>query len=416
MTKKQFCIRFFLILITLSFVFLNHCGESFAELKSKDLPNRKGVKIGEIILHGAFKTQEELESNIFLTSKHSKDKFDAITMLGPSCGIEIPLRDNSISLDYDMGIYLYGKYPDQNHIDHRVRGLAEINWTDYNITAEDVYRIYTDRAADEDSNRVKRYVNTFRTGIAAQFDQLGFDLGYNNNIDAYGSAKDLIYESMTYEDKDNVTNMIDAAVSYRFMPKTSIFFEMDLGRIHYYNSSLSPDSYFIETVVGLKGRPTNKITANIKGGFKYQHYDKAEIINDKAYIGPVIKGGLSFTVTPRDILTLELERGIYESLYKNMNYYTLNLAALKYTHKFNNKISLVPFGAYQLNQYPGASMEGDEIGRRYDNFFYGGCALRYDVKEWLSAEAKYEYKQKVSKFSTYDYVDNIVTINGTAGF
>ncbi len=387
---------------------------ALAQLENKDLPNRGGIKLGDIILHGAFKTSEELETNIFL-AEHG-EKFDAITVLNPSAGVEIPFRDNKLSIDYDAGIFLYGTYHTENHIDHRARALAEVNFTDYKIKVNDIYRDFTDRAIDENSRRIERKINNLRAGLSAQFDQLGFDVGYTNFIEVYGQKDDIIFQSITYEDRDRMSHVVDGTVSYRVFPKTSLFMEGDLGLVHYYNSSLPPDSYFIETVVGIKGRPTNKILANIKGGFRYQHYDKSDVISDKPFMGPVISGGLEFLATKDDTLNLGLERRIFESTYQNINYYNINLASLKYTHKFNKKISVSPFGYYQLNLYPTATVESGVTDKRYDNIFGGGCTLRYDIRKWASAEAKYEYTQRDSRFSIYDYIDNRIIFSGTVGF
>ncbi|MFH0764614.1 MAG: outer membrane beta-barrel protein, partial [Candidatus Omnitrophota bacterium] len=388
-------------------------GAAFAQFDNPDLPDREGVKIGDVIVHGAFKTTEELETNIYLAN--TKEKFDAITILNPSAGIEIPLQQNRISIDYDAAVFLYGTYQTENHVDQRARALAEINLTDYKIKVEDVLRDYTDRAADENSRRVARFNNKLRAGVSTQLNRLGFDVGYTNIIDAYGSKDDLIYQSIAYGDRDRVYNIVDMSVSYRFWPKTFLFLETDLGFIHYYNSSIPPDSWYIEPTVGIKGRPTNKILADAKAGFRYQGYDKSEIYNDKDFVGFVAEGGLDYFLTKDDTLNFGVKRGIYESLYQNMNYYIANILSLEVTHKFTKKFSCRAFGSYQFNSYPGQTVESGLYAKRYDNFYIGGASVRYDVRKWLSLEGKYEYEQRSSRFYTYDYVDNRIFFSGTGG-
>lgn len=384
-------------------------------LDNPGLPKRTGFKIGDrILLHGAMKAQEELETNIFLTK--SKEKFDAITLLNPSVGIEIPIERNKLSFDYDAGIYLYGRHTDQNHIDHRARGLAEINLTDYKVTIKDVFRNYTDRAADENSVRVARKINVGRAGVAAEFGKLGFDAGYTNIWEAYGSRDDRIYQQVTYKDRDRMTNVFDGALAYRILPKTQILLQSNLGFVHYYNSSIPPDSWFLEALGGLRGRLTNKVIVNGNLGLRYQSYDKSGVYHDKYFFGPVARGGLDFAATKDDLINFSYEMTVFESLYANMNYYDSNLMSLRWTHKFNDKMSLGTYGSYQLSLYPSSTTEGDETGKRYDNVFVAGLKYRYDIRKWLSTEMGYEYARKISKFSTFDYVDNRIFINGTAGF
>src|SRR3989338_3879369 len=62
------------------------------ELRNANLPKREGIKVGPMIAHGAMKAAEQLDTNIFLSN--SDRKFDAITVLSPSVGLELPLREN----------------------------------------------------------------------------------------------------------------------------------------------------------------------------------------------------------------------------------------------------------------------------------------------------------------------------------
>jgi len=389
-------------------------GVAFSQLTNPDLPERDGVKLFERAkLHAALSTEEQLETNIFLAN--TDRKFDGITVLNPSVGIDVPFWDNSLSIDYNTGVYMYNTYHSQNHVDHRVRGLAEINLSDYKITLNDVFRKFTDRAADESSNRVTRSINKGRVGVEAQFERLGFDAGYTNKLEIY-DTNDPVFGPLTYEDRNHDDNIFDFSIIYRFLPKTSFIIENDLGFIHYYNSSQVPGSWFDETLFGIKGEWFARMTLNFKAGFRYQSYDSSDIISDKDYIGPVFRGGFDYNISERDILAFEAEKSVYESIYANMNYYDLNQVGFKYTHKFNDKVSANVLGSYQINLYPSETIENGITAKRYDNYFEGGAGIRYDIRKWVSVEAKYEYKQRLSRFDVFDYVDNVVTLRGTVGF
>lgn len=384
------------------------------ELTNPDLPNRKGVEISDVVtVHAAAKAVEVLDTNVFLSD--SDTKFDAVTVLSPSFGVEIPFRDNTISADYEMSSYLYGTWNSQNHIDHQIRGLVDLNLTDYKITVKDNFRAFTDRAADENSLRLRRTYNAMRAGVAAEFERLGFDVGYTNRLEMYGS-KDLAVASLTYEDKDRLINAVDLTVSYRFLPKTWFLVENDLGFVHYYNSSQVPGSWYDETLAGFKGEWFSKLDLDFKAGLRFQIYDNSDIIADKSYVGAVMRGGFNYHPTPRDTASLRLEKTIYESTYSTMNYYDMNQVGVTYRHTFTDKLSADLFGAYQLSLYPSATTENGSTGKRYDNFLTGGASVRYDMRKWASFEIRYEYRQKISKFDIYDYIDNATTFRGTVGF
>jgi hypothetical protein len=155
---------------------------------------------------------------------------------------------------------------------------------------------------------------------------------------------------------------------------------------------------------------------NFHAGFKCQTYDSSDIITDKAFVGFVAKGGLDYFITDDDDIILSLERDVYDSIYQNMSYYTLNFAGLRWAHRFSDKISASVYGSFQYNIYPSQSTENGTTATRYDNDLGFGASLRYDIRKWASVEAKYDFRQRICKFDTFDYIDNQITLNGTVGF
>lgn len=402
-------------LICIAAVLFLLSGKSYAQLTDSDLPDRTGFKtINNVTLHGAFKTQEQIDTNIFL--QNTDRKIDSITILSPLAGIEIPSHNANLSADYQADIFEYGLHHEEDHVDQRLRGLAEMVFAEfYKITVKDTFRIFTDRASNEDSLRLKQEVNNVRGGVSAEFNRLMLEAGYTNRIEMYDST-DPFLGGLTYEDKDRDSNIIDTSVSYKFWPKTAAVLENDLGFIHYFNSSQVPDSYYDEVLFGFKGEWFAKGNINFKAGFKYQDYQKSNVINDKNYIGPVMRGGFDYTPRPNDALVFEFDREIYESLYANMNYYTANFFGFNWRHNFTPKVYSNIFASYQLHLYPSETTQNGETAKRFDNYYQAGASLRYDVRKWMSLEAKYEYVNRISRFDIFDYVDHQMTVSGTVGF
>ncbi|MFA5146603.1 MAG: outer membrane beta-barrel protein [Candidatus Omnitrophota bacterium] len=401
--------------LVISFLFSYSCGPSYAALLNKDLPQREGVKLGSsnMIFHSAFSQEEQYDSNVYLTD--SDLRYDLVSIMNPSLGIEIPFRDNSISADYDCNMVFFGHQVEQDHIDHRVRGLIDINLTDYKIEVKDMFRHFTDRSGSENTARLKRDTNDLDAEISAEFERFGFRAGYSNSIEDYLTT-DISFDPLTYEDRSTMRHDVMGELSYRFMPKTLFLLETDLGYVDYYNCSLVPNSWYTETVAGIKGEWFSRANVNFKAGFRYQHYESSDLIDDKPYIGPVLRGGFDYYITEDDTLGVRAERTIYESTYDKMNYYNVNLIGFDYTHKFSDKLSVSAAGFYQINLYPSETTENGKTGKRYDNFFGGSCGVRYDVRKWVSVEARYEYNQRISRFDTFDYADNLISLRGTVGF
>jgi hypothetical protein len=390
------------------------CNPAYAQLTNPDLPDREGVKIlNNSRFHGAFKTTENIETNIFYAN--TDRKIDSITVLTPSAGIDIPIHNGNISADYQAEIFEYGVWHVENHTDQRLRGLAEMEFGEFKVTLNDIMRIFTLRALNEVSARVRQQTNDARVGVARTFNRLMIDAGYQNKLETYQSDDPTI-GNVTYRDRERDVHIVDTTVSYRFWPKTSALLENDFGYIHYYNSSQVPDSFYDEVLVGFKGEWFSKANVNYRAGLKWQNYDSSDVINDKGYVGAVMRGGFDYSPTDRDTLVFEFDRELYESTYANMNYYVANLFGFNWQHNFTPKVYSNFSASYQLHQYPSESTDNNETRKRQDNYFQFGAGLKYDVRKWMSLEVKYSYVNRASNFDIYDYVDNVVSFSGTIGF
>ena len=59
---------------------------------NKDLPYREGLEFDHFTVHAALKSSVDMETNIFWSD--TSEKYDVITNLTPSVGIEIPVGDD----------------------------------------------------------------------------------------------------------------------------------------------------------------------------------------------------------------------------------------------------------------------------------------------------------------------------------
>jgi hypothetical protein len=383
-----------------------------AQIVNPALPERGGMKIAEVKAHAALTTSAKYDSNIFLSP--SDEKSDLIMQMNPSVGVELPLRDNSLALEYNAFINEYARHDKENHVDHALEALGKIALTDYTISVSDMFQRFTNNRNNETSVRLRQMTNKARVGVISQFDQLGFDVGYSHEVSRYLSDAPF-FGALVYKDRDSVTHAIDATVSYRFWPKTSVLLETDAGLINY-DSTLSPDARFIQVLTGLKGDLHENLSLNVKAGVKHQAYDSSALLNDKSFTGMVVKGGADYSLSADDKLSLVLERGLYESIYQNMNYYTLNQIGLDYKHDFTRKLSGGLSGAYQVNDYPTQSTEGAETKKRSDGQLRLGSRLTYNIRKWVAVGLDYAYTQRDSNFSIYGYKDHQIMLKMTIGF
>jgi hypothetical protein len=247
------------------------------------------------------------------------------------------------------------------------------------------------------------------------FNRFFFSFGYRNDLEDFLS-NELIYGPLTYRDRSYIENTFYLAANYRISTKTYLIWENDYGFINYYRNDTPPNSYYLESLVGVKGQPSSKIAVNLKVGVKYQQYDFSTLIDNEGYCNFVARGGIDYFATQNDTLSLNLERTNYESDYNNMNYYQASSLGLNYKHNFPHKLTGNLFTSIQQNLYPTETTENGYYATRKDWIYEGGCSLKYDVKKWLALEARYDFERRDSIFSDLSYTDNRITISGTIGF
>ena len=61
---------------------------------------------------------------------------------------------------------------------------------------------------------------------------------------------------------------------------------------------------------------------------------------------------------------------------------------------------------YQINQYPEETTEAEGTAKRRDDIWRAEIGVRYEMKDWVFFEVRYIYKDRDSKFATFDYTDN----------
>lgn len=392
--------------------------ENYDRVVSPDLPNREGLKVGNVILHAALRSGVNFESNIFYADQGEIS--DTIANMAPSFGIEVPIQDSRLSVEYESSMDFFNQYNEQDHTDHKVRGLLAINLTDFKILIDDTYKRFTNRAGFSEIGttgiRTREEQNNVDVSVGAEFDKLAYRATYTNKIRRFLGEGQPLFGIMTYDDKNSVANIGNLEVDYAFFPKTTLLVEQSAGNITYASDHV-PDSYFYELLPGFKSEWTDKLNMDIRLGGRYQDYSSSNLVYDENFFGVVGRGQIDYQLTDDDTFTLTAERSVRESIYQDVNYYVANSAGVSYAHKFNDKIKSNLFFGWQMNTYPTQTTENGLTATRRDHIYRSGFLLRYEPQNWLAFEAGYEYRVRDSiKFPTLDYADNVASLQATIGF
>lgn len=371
-----------------------------------------GIEVWGMTFRPYFGLKETYDSNVYLDDLDPKD--DWMTTLDIGTDAELKLGDVLVTGGYgfNMNLFADDRHEEQNNYNHTAKAIIDWNLTDYEFVLKDTWRRFSDRSGTEDTSRVARWNNLLSGDAIARFNKLEFDLGYDLLREDYISD-DISIGLANYDaTEDRFKHTWRGEASYRFMPKTSVLAEGSLGLIQY-DEGFNPGSYYIQGLGGLRGEVWNNADTEFKVGFRYQDYETEWA---KDFTNVVAQGHLTKPLGDKDAVTLAVERSVNESTYADVNYYVLNYLGLAYAHKFNDKLTGNIAGSYQLSLYPKKTTEGGVTAKRWDNFYDGSCSLKYDIQKWLVAELMYQYKQRDSKFPTFDYIDNLITLSGLIQF
>lgn len=392
--------------------------ENYDQILSGFLPHREGVKVGGAILHAALTSGVNFDSNVFLADEGERS--DTIALVTPSVGVEVPMQDNRLSVEYEAGFSFFNQLNEQDHLDHRVRALLGINLTDFKILVDDVYRRFTNRAGSTEigsaGTRTREEQNKADLSIGAEFDKLAYKATYTNKMRRFLDKNRALFGIMNYDDKNSVAQIGNLEVIYAIQPKTSILGDFSAGVVDY-DSDLVPNSYLIEFMPGLKSNWTQNLKMDVRIGGRYQNYETSTFMFDGDFFGVVGRGEAEYSLTDDDTFLITAERTIRESIYQNVNYYNVNTAGLAYTHKFSDKLKANWFFDWQMNIYPTETTENGLTARRKDHIYRTGLSFTYEPQNWLAFEIGIEHRVRDSiKFPTLDYTDDVASFQATVGF
>lgn len=413
--KLQFFV-FFLLSAT-SVVFFGTVSLK-AQIVDENLPYRQGLKWHDFRLHAGLTGRAVYDSNIFLTDKDEED--DLIFYITPSIGLEVPLRQHLFAVEYEIMPAFFMDHTDENHTDHRLMGLAEFDFTNHKITFEDVYNRFTNRAGLDDDGvadvQLEEETNEFEANLSSSRDKFEYSLSYQNLYRQFLNGEEPLFETMIYHDRDYLTHIIDGEVGYRVQSKTMALFQARGGRITYDSEgNLVPDSYFLALMPGMRNESINHTIIEFRVGPWFQDYGDSNLVKNNDHNDVVANASVKYSHTPDDVFRINFERVVDESLYADVNYSVADFVGLEYTHKFDNKIMLIPYVSWQNRRYAHETTEDSVTLRRDDDIYALGIRGRWDLREWLSTEAGYEYRHRDSNFPTFDFDDHQIFLRGTIG-
>ena len=380
-------------------VFFYFCSFAFAQ---------GNLHIGALEIHPFASLEQKYNDNIFL-EQDNQENDDWITTTTLGFGLKMPLvaqreEDFLLKAEYAADIIEFWDYSGQSRIDHSISTTADFLFAnDVTFKLKDNFKKTADPATSELTALEKRLRNTVEAVLGYKREKIGVDLGYTNIREDYDALDSL----------DKYEHVLTATGYYELFPKTSILCEYNFGQIIYDDNATNSDSEYNQWRIGLEGEIASKLTGVVKAGFKSTSYDDA---SRSDFNGFTLFANLTYKMRERSTLNIYGERESVESTYRTLSHYESNKIGLTLDHQLLERLFLVLADSYQFNKYPDETTENSLTAKRKDTIWDGKIGLRYEIKDWLHMETGYEYKQRDSKFATFDYKNNIFSVKATFVF
>jgi hypothetical protein len=354
-------------------------------------PPGRGVSQGRLVLHPRLAVQGYYDDNIFLIDRDRQD--DLIWVLLPGVALKFPWEDNLLVLDYQASLHYYLDHNDQNHDDHRLHGRLSLLAAPFSLKLEDTFLKTSSRENTDYSDRIERTENTAKAALIYLANKFQVQGGYENYLYRYD---DRVYRPYNHtEHRGILTGFLQVA------PKTKALLEYTYNRI-LYDDNKDRDGYYNEVRAGFIGEITSKLTGTAKVGYQERQYREDSIWDDyRGVVGYVL---LEQVFSKEHDLRLAWERTVQESTFKGNSYYELNRVWIYYSRQLDHKIRGFVRLQYSNYRYPHRSLEFEE--KRKDNIWQPEIGVRYQIQPWLTAEARYRFRDRDSNWPGKDYRNN----------
>jgi hypothetical protein len=223
-------------------------------------------------------------------------------------------------------------------------------------------------------------------------------LRYTNTIDIFEQDSGFSYAS-------SLANMLTLDVSWKWLPKTALFFEANQGWITYLNSSTpetqgmtvvdtrKSSSYPLRVFIGLRGLITQRVSAAIALGYINAFY--ASGASSSGILGSTyVDAQLSYSPSMLNRLTVGFHQDIVNSVISNFYYETAVYAS--YLQQIAGRLALDLSGRLSHRNYE--DLLFDPTHSRVDNTITVGATLDYFIRNWAYAGVGYSLLSNLSDY------------------
>lgn len=220
----------------------------------------------------------------------------------------------------------------------------------------------------------------------------------------YTNAIDIFEQSSGFSYANSLTNNLMLDVSWKWLPKTALFVQLNQGWVTYLNAqppampgvnNRKVDSFPLRVFAGLRGLVTPKVTGLVALGYVNSFYSSGA--STSGVLGSTYID-LQAIITPSMLnrLTVGYHQDFVNSVISNF-YYQYSVYA-SYVQQLAGRFALDLSARASYLDYKGLLFVTDQNAGRTDVTVIGGATLDYFVRSWIYAGIGYSVSADLSDF------------------
>jgi hypothetical protein len=222
------------------------------------------------------------------------------------------------------------------------------------------------------------------------------------------------YYSGQYSYANAVTNTLMFDMSWKWLPKTAVFFDAQISDVDYLNTQAvlpsgqpaKVSSYPLRLTLGLRGLLTSKTSAVVQLGYVNGFYSAGDSTN--GFLGSTFADvALTVRLTDLSRLVVGARHDFINAVIANFAYE--ETVYVSYTQQIAGRLALDLSGRYAYLSYRGNFIDAaQQMTGRTDNVFQVGAALDYFIRNWVYLGVGYSLLDNSSNIAVDSYVKQLV--------
>lgn len=375
----------------------------------------KGFRAGPFRIHPFVGAQETYTDNAFRTN--STRESDFVHVVAPGLQVQLPFASfHQAVIDYRANQRFSARFSENNVQRQNLTGQVLLNFpSGMNLNLSGGYTMGADArgsAVDVQSLEPTKWNRkTFIGQVETLNSQFGVRLRFRVEDQNFTNNN----QGPT---RDRLTSQGGVTVFGNVMPNTYALLNFAVTQ-QMYDQNIQLDSISYRVNTGLRWRATGKTSGEIQVGYQVLNFDHASTVQPAGSLLSSggngsetfqFSGNVQWQPTPRSNIRLFLSRSIEQSGVFGTSVFTQTGSNLNASYAIGTRTTLNSSFRYFNDNFE--NDQGNQTSQqREDDRFGGSLGITYQAIRWIGITARYEYEQRDSTLSRFEYYANSLMVS-----